>query len=84
VTAAHEVEHTEETLAVVEKELVPAAEEAVKAAERRVEAGEATSQEWVMARRAALVAKSRLVRARAEYALAKFRAMELSAATEER
>jgi outer membrane protein TolC len=77
VLVTHELEHTLETLEVVERELVPANDEAAQGTQRRMEAGEATSQEWVLARRAALAAHSRLVRARASHALALFRAQEL-------
>lgn len=81
VQVAHELEHTGETLEVIERELVPAHDEVATGTQRRLEAGEATSQEWVLARRAALVAHSRLVRARASHALARFRAQELAAVT---
>ena len=81
VLVTHELEHTRETLEVVEQDLVPANDEAAQGTQRRMEAGEATSQEWVLARRAALTAHSRLVRARASHALARFRAQELSAVT---
>ena len=81
VLVAHELEHTQETLEVVERELVPASDEAAQGTQRRMEAGEATSQEWVLARRAALAARSRWVRARAEHALACFRAQEFVAVT---
>ena len=81
VLVAHELEHTRETLEVTEGELVPANDEAAQGTQRRMEAGEATSQEWVLARRAALAAHSRLVRARANHALARFRAQELAEVT---
>ncbi|MDP1824373.1 MAG: TolC family protein [Archangium sp.] len=81
VLVTHELEHTRETLEVVERELVPASDEAAQGTQRRMEAGEATSQEWVLARRAALAAHSRWVRARAEHALARFRARELVSVT---
>lgn len=81
VLVGHELEHTRETLEVIERDLVPANDEAARGTQRRMEAGEATSQEWVLARRSALVAHSRLVRARALHALARFRAQELSAVT---
>lgn len=77
----HELEHTQETLEVVQLQLVPASDEAAQGTQRRMEAGEATSQEWVLARRTALTAHSRLVRARASHALARFRAQELIFAT---
>lgn len=81
VLVTHELEHTLETLEVIERELVPANDEAAQGTQRRMEAGEATSQEWVLARRAALAAHSRLVRARASHALAIFRAQELASVT---
>lgn len=81
VLATHELEHTREVLEVVERELVPAHEEAAAGTQRRMEEGESTSQEWLLARRALLAAKSRLVAARADHALARFRARELSAVT---
>lgn len=82
VLIAHELEHTAETLQVVERELVPANDEAAAGTQRRMEAGEATSQEWVLARRAALTARSRWVGARAAHALARFRAQELIGVTQ--
>lgn len=82
VLVKHELEHTRETLEVVEGALVPANDEAAGGTQRRLEAGEATSQEWVFARRAALAARSRLVQARAAHALAQFRAQELIGVTQ--
>ena len=82
VLVKHELEHTRETLEVVELSLVPANDEAAGGTQRRLEAGEATSQEWVFARRAALNARSRLVQARAAYTLARFRAQELIGVTQ--
>jgi cobalt-zinc-cadmium efflux system outer membrane protein len=80
VRAIHELEHTSETLKVLEEELVPATEEAAAGEQRRLEGGEATAQEWVLARRAAVAAKGRRVRAQADHAFARFHAAELAAA----
>lgn len=78
VEALHELEHTHETLEVVAQRLVPSSDEAAAAAQRRLEAGEGTAQEWVVLRRAAVVAHARLIRARADVMLARFHVAELA------
>lgn len=76
VQVVHELEHTRETLEVLEQALVPATEEAALGVQRRLEGGESTVQELILARRAALNARSRKLRAQAAHALARFRAAE--------
>jgi outer membrane protein TolC len=71
--ALHEVEHSAEVQRAIEQSLVPATRTALEGLERRFDAGEATAQDLVVARRALVSAKARLVRARADVAWARFR-----------
>lgn len=77
VQATHELEHTRETLDVLAQQLVPASDDAATFVGQRLAGGDATAPEWILARRAALSARSRKVRAESEHALARFRALEL-------
>jgi cobalt-zinc-cadmium efflux system outer membrane protein len=72
----HEVEHTERLLAATEGGLLRAAESLADAQEKRFLAREATSQDWVLARRAVLRARTETANARAAVLLARFRARE--------
>jgi outer membrane protein TolC len=81
VDATHELEHTRETLELVDRALLPAAEDAASYAQRRMEGGEGTAFEWVMARRTVLMAKTRRLKAQADHAMSRFKAAELAAAT---
>lgn len=71
--ALHEVEHSAEVHKAIEERLVPATQTALEGIDRRFNAGEATALELVVARRALVSAKARLVRARADVAWARFR-----------
>lgn len=69
--AFHEVEHTQEVLAEMEKGFVPASAEAARLREVAFRAGDATVLEVLVARRGAASARARLNRARAAHAWAK-------------
>jgi len=68
--ALHEVEHSGEVLAAVEKELLPAAAESARAREASMRAGETTVLEVLVARRAWAAARARRTRALASHAWA--------------
>ena len=72
VDALHELEHSLETLRVVEDELLPASREALDGMQRRFDAGEATAQELVLTRRALMSTKARHARAQADVVFARF------------
>ncbi len=84
VALVHEVVHTEQVLTLTEGSLLRAAEKVAAAQKKRLDAREATTQDWVFARRAVLRARVELVHARAAYALARFRARELLVQLESR
>ena len=69
----HEVEHTGETLHLVEGSLVPPAAERLRLRELQLQQGHATVLEVLLARRAALAAQARAVTARADHGLARVR-----------
>jgi outer membrane protein TolC len=69
----HEVEHTGETLHLVEGSLVPPAAERLRLRELQLQQGHATVLEVLLARRAALGAQARAVTARADHGLARVR-----------
>lgn len=71
--AFHEVEHTQEVLALLEEGLLPAAERAVALRTRELEAGEGTLLELIDARRMLFEARSRRVGALRERAWARIR-----------
>lgn len=73
----HEVEHSRQVLETVEQKVLVAAEALAEAQRIRLEAREATTQEWVLARRAVLTAKLEAIRARADHMYARFVAKEL-------
>ena len=68
--ALHEVEHSGEVLAAVEKELLPAAAEGARAREASMRAGETTVLEVLVARRTWAAARARRTRALAAHAWA--------------
>ena len=68
--ALHEVEHSGEVLAAVEKELLPAAAAGAQAREASMRAGETTVLEVLVARRAWAAARARRTRALASHAWA--------------
>lgn len=72
VDALHELEHSLETLRVVEDELLPASREALEGMQRRFDTGEATAQELVLTRRAMMSTKARHARAQADVIFARF------------
>jgi cobalt-zinc-cadmium efflux system outer membrane protein len=72
--ALHEVEHTGEIVALLEKELEPAAAEAARLTERLFASSEVPLTEVLLARRATLSAHARVERARAAHAWARVRA----------
>jgi cobalt-zinc-cadmium efflux system outer membrane protein len=72
--ALHEVEHTGEIVALLEKELEPAAAEASRLTERLFASSEVPLTEVLLARRATLSAHARVERARAAHAWARVRA----------
>jgi len=77
--ALHEVEHSGEVLAAVEKELLPAAAESVRIREASMRAGETTVLEVLVARRALAAARARRTRALAAHAWAQVRVWMLLA-----
>jgi outer membrane protein TolC len=70
----HEVEHSAEVLRAIETGLVPAALESVRLREAALKAGDATVLEVLVARRTAIQARSRAIRALAAFAWARVRA----------
>lgn len=70
----HDVEHSREVRLALEQGLVPAAEQEAQLAQTLLQAGEALLLEVLFARRALLQARTRLVRAQATEAEARFRA----------
>jgi outer membrane protein TolC len=77
----HEVVHTEEVLRATEGALLRTAQRLEDFQRKRLEAREGTSQDWVLARRAVLRASIEAAHARANHALARFRAREALAPT---
>lgn len=77
--ALHEVEHTGEVLAAVEKELLPAAAEGARVREASMQAGETTVLEVLVARRAWAAARARRTRAVALHAWAQVKVWMLLA-----
>ena len=77
--ALHEVEHSGEVLAAVEKELLPAAAESARAREASMRAGETTVLEVLVARRAWAAARARRTRALASHAWAQVKVWMLLA-----
>lgn len=77
VRVIHDVVYTEQVVALVEHQLLAAAERVADAQRKRLNAREATTQDWVLARRAVLRARIELTQGRAAYALSRFRAREL-------
>ena len=75
----HEVEHTGEVLAAVERELLPAAETNAKARADSMRAGETTVLEVLVAHRAWAAARARLTRAQAAHAWARVKVSMLLA-----
>ncbi len=69
--AFHEVEHSGEVMAELERGFLPAAVEAARLRELTLTAGEATVFEVLVARRAAAAARGRLERARGAHAWAR-------------
>jgi cobalt-zinc-cadmium efflux system outer membrane protein len=80
--ALHDVAHTGELLAALERELVPAADQAATLRTRGFQVGEATVVELLASRRTALAAHARVADARADHARARVRAWLLIQATE--
>ena len=76
--AMHEVTHTEEVLAELRDNLVPASREGATLRERIFRAGEATVLEVLQSRRAAVAAVGRLERARGAHAWARVKLWLLS------
>jgi outer membrane protein, heavy metal efflux system len=72
VDALHELEHSTETLRVLDDELLPASRDALEGMQRRFDAGEATAQELVLTRRALMSTKARHARAQADVIFARF------------
>lgn len=68
--ALHEVEHTGEVLAAVDRELLPAAAEGARVREASMRAGETTVLEVLVARRSWAAARARRTRALASHAWA--------------
>ena len=77
----HEVTHTQEVLEKLRDLLVPATEDAAARRQRALAIGETTIVELLAARRAALLARSRLADARAAHAWARIAAYLLVEAT---
>ena len=77
--ALHEVEHTGEVLAAIEKELVPAAEASARTREASMKAGETTVLEVLVARRAWAAARAKRTRAQASHAWARVKVWMLLA-----
>lgn len=75
----HEVQHTGETLQLLEMVRLPAAEDIATLEERRYLQGEATLMELVLYRRQALDAKLAVVLARARFLAVRHEAFELGA-----
>lgn len=69
----HEVEHTAESLEVIEAEMMPAASEAVRLRELELSLGEGTVVDLLRSRQALARVKAQLVRARADAAAAQVR-----------
>jgi cobalt-zinc-cadmium efflux system outer membrane protein len=80
--ALHDVEHTGELLAALERELVPAADQAATLRTRAFAVGETTVVELLASQRTALAAQGRVSDARATHAWARVRAWLLIQATE--
>ncbi|MGE0398258.1 MAG: TolC family protein [Kofleriaceae bacterium] len=80
--ALHDVEHTGELLAILERQLVPAADDAARQRTRAFELGETTVVELLAAQRTALAAHARASDAQAAHAWARVRAWLLLDATE--
>jgi len=80
--ALHDVEHTGELLAALERELGPAADDAAQRRARAFAVGETTVVELLAAQRTALAAHARISDAQAAHAWARVRAWLLLAATE--
>lgn len=80
--ALHDVEHTGELLAALERELGPAADDAAQRRARAFALGETTVVELLAAQRTALAAHARISDAQAAHAWARVRAWLLLAATE--
>lgn len=71
--ALHEVEHTGETLSLLENELLPSSREAVRLLELALGSGEVTVLDLIRARRALAQAEARQRRAAAEHAASRAR-----------
>jgi cobalt-zinc-cadmium efflux system outer membrane protein len=77
--ALHEVQHTQEVLAELDKGFLPASAEAARLREVAFRVGDATVLEVLLARRSATAARARLNRARAAHAWARVKVwLELS------
>lgn len=74
---AHELEHTAETLAVLQNQQLPAAEEAATLEAKRFALGETTLFELTLLKRAALTARIATALALARFAAARAQAREL-------
>ena len=75
----HEIEHSQEILDAIKKDLLPALIEAADAREALFRAGDGTMVDVLNARRRVLAAKARLVRAQAENSWAKVKVWMLLA-----